>query len=309
MRTSDLSADSIDSRGILLTGDIDRAFLDADAVRQLPCKIMPNMLDAIDTAGRDRFTVIAVVMSGGLARLSSALKALRDVNSGAKIVLLAQMHQEPAAIELVGWGLEGANIADDYVICPVRLSRFRELVEPAAVGVAAEGTVRVDADTEMKIKELEKLATEDELTGLKNRRYIWEFCKQVIERARQGDRRVTLLVSDIDNLDNEICWDYTSTPNLIVTTDDICSQANISASSPTWYGTETVNATVSDGDKTDTEPVVINIQSILSFSDLIITIDGSDNPAEDGETVGEAHPDSEISLSVKLKNNYPQLSK
>jgi len=57
----------------------------------------------------------------------------------------------------------------------------------------------VDAATEMKIKQLEKLATEDDLTDLKNRRYIWEFSRQMIERAKKDNGRVTLLVFDIDN--------------------------------------------------------------------------------------------------------------
>jgi len=189
-----------DACKILLVGDISKAFSDAEAIEGPCCQVCSNIGDAIETAGKEDFRVIGVVMSASLSKSGSALKRLREAGAGAKIVLLAQMHQEPAAIELVGRGLEGSNIADDYVICPVRLSRFRELAEPAAVGIAGEGSVRVDAGTEMKIKELEKLATEDELTGLKNRRYIWEFCKQVIERARQGKGRVTLLVFDIDNL-------------------------------------------------------------------------------------------------------------
>ncbi|GAF84860.1 unnamed protein product, partial [marine sediment metagenome] len=56
------------------------------------------------------------------------------------------------------------------------------------------------ATAEAKIKQLEKLATEDDLTGLKNRRYIWEFSRQIIEHTRVENGRVTLLLFDIDNL-------------------------------------------------------------------------------------------------------------
>jgi diguanylate cyclase (GGDEF)-like protein len=52
----------------------------------------------------------------------------------------------------------------------------------------------------MRIRQLEKLATEDDLTGLKNRRYIWEFSRQIIEQARKEGGWVTLLLFDIDNL-------------------------------------------------------------------------------------------------------------
>jgi diguanylate cyclase (GGDEF)-like protein len=205
MRTSDLCADNIDSREILLTGDIERAFLDADSVRELPCKILPNMLDAVDTAARGRFMVIAVVMSGSLARLRSALKALRDVNSEAKIVLLAQMYEEPAAMELVGSTLNGGGLADDYLICPMHFSYLLFCASYLVRGLpgALEGAVgrvtSVDESLKLKLEALERLAVTDELTGLKNRRYILEFSRQIIERARKENGRVTVLIFDIDD--------------------------------------------------------------------------------------------------------------
>jgi diguanylate cyclase (GGDEF)-like protein len=204
-----MSVPDTDSRKILLIGDISRSFLDAGAVRELPCEVRANMPDAIDTAAKNSFRAICVVMSGMSAKLSSALKALREVNCEAKILLLAQMCEEPVAIQLVGSVYNGTNVADDYLICPIRfsylVSRISYLTgatpgalrEPAQAEAAAVATV--DAATEMKIKQLEKLATEDDLTGLKNRRYIWEFSRQIIQRATKDNGRVTLLVFDIDN--------------------------------------------------------------------------------------------------------------
>jgi len=49
------------------------------------------------------------------------------------------------------------------------------------------------------MEQLERLATEDDLTGLKNRRYVWEFARQIIQRAGSENGQVTLLVFDIDN--------------------------------------------------------------------------------------------------------------
>ena len=54
-------------------------------------------------------------------------------------------------------------------------------------------------ELEQRIRHLEWLATTDDLTGLKNRRYIWEFARQILDHARQTKGRVTLLVFDIDN--------------------------------------------------------------------------------------------------------------
>ncbi len=72
MGTRDLSSDT-NSRRILLIGDINGAFLDADAPaallrkakqQGLPCEIQPNMPDAIEMAAKNSFAAIAVVMSG-----------------------------------------------------------------------------------------------------------------------------------------------------------------------------------------------------------------------------------------------------
>jgi hypothetical protein len=59
MKTSDT-----DARKILLIGDIDRAFLDADAVSELPCEVRTNMRDGVNAAAKNSFVAIAVVMSG-----------------------------------------------------------------------------------------------------------------------------------------------------------------------------------------------------------------------------------------------------
>jgi diguanylate cyclase (GGDEF)-like protein len=196
-----------DSRKILLIGDINGVFSDADASTTLlrfakqwgsACEMQANMSDAIKTAAKNKFTAIAVVMSGVSIRLSSALKALRDANSNAKIILLAQAYEEPVAMQLVNSAFNGAALADDYLICPVQTDRFYESVFPVGGGKGSGLGVAVDTTGE-RVRLLEKLATEDELTGLKNRRYIWEFARQIIARARGGNGRVTLLIFDIDN--------------------------------------------------------------------------------------------------------------
>jgi len=190
-----------DNREVLLIGDIGKAFLDADAVRELPCEVYTNMGDAIKAAAKNKFRAIGVVMSGFSGKLSSALKALGEANSGASIVLLAQMYEEPIAMQLVSSASNGTSAADDYLICPIGANRFYEFVESDQGRVTGKvgASVAVDTSTEMKIKQLEKLATEDDLTGLKNRRYIWEFSRQIIEHTGKKGGRVTLLVFDIDN--------------------------------------------------------------------------------------------------------------
>jgi len=192
---------------ILLTGDVGKAFVDAGDIGPDSCEIRPNMLDAIDAASKGEFEVVGVVICGLSGRLRGALRAIRK-SCEAKIVLLAQMPHEPQAIELIA-----AKLADDYLICPIRFSalalRVQEFgrassVAPSAslragLPATAKPGVRVNAAAE-RTRHLEKLATEDDLTGLKNRRYIWEFARQIIRRAESAGGRITLLVFDVDNL-------------------------------------------------------------------------------------------------------------
>jgi two-component system cell cycle response regulator len=182
---------------ILLVGDISQAFLDADVAARNHYEVCDNISGAVDVASKDSFISIGVVMHG-ISRLESALQALRE-KYDARIILLAQMYEEPIAIRLVGSTFNGATLADDYLICPIEADKFSDL----RVGLTSiehrASSIELDTTIEKRIRALEKLATEDDLTGLKNRRYIWEFSRQIIERAKTTNEQVTLLVFDIDN--------------------------------------------------------------------------------------------------------------
>ncbi len=198
MRSGNLSSDMNSSR-ILLVGDVKGAFLEADAVGQLLCEVRVSISDAIETAANNSFAAIAVVMSGVSAKLDSVLKSLREVNRDAKIILLARIYEEPTAMRLVNSACNGALLADDYLICPVQTNRFYEFVMPVGERKKESDVLRPADEMKERVSQLEKLATEDELTGLKNRRYIWEFSRQIIEHSKKRSRRVTLLIFDIDN--------------------------------------------------------------------------------------------------------------
>jgi len=199
MRNENLSSDRGNDR-ILLIGKTDSIFLDADAViRRLPCEVKANISDAVETAAKNKFVAIVVVMSGVSAKLDLALKSLREVTRNAKIILLAKIYEEPMAMRLVDSACNGTALADDYLICPVQTNKFYECVMPVTKQ-QAEGVGTSEPDiTRERVRQLEKLATEDELTGLKNRRYIWEFSRQIMEHSKKRGRRVTLLIFDIDN--------------------------------------------------------------------------------------------------------------
>ena len=201
---------------LLLIGDIGKALLDALQVNRYPCEVRTNILEGIDAAACGRFAAVGIVMEGTTRPLAPALKALRT-GTRARILLLAQMHEEPIARRLVETGGDD-KLADAYLVCPTCLASLcthagidqgpddggqrRESGEQSAADSRSPSCVLRPpelAALEQKIRHLEWLATTDDLTGLKNRRYIWEFARQILEHARQAQGRVTLLVFDIDN--------------------------------------------------------------------------------------------------------------
>jgi diguanylate cyclase (GGDEF)-like protein len=182
--------------------------LDAVQVDRYPCEVRTNILEGIDAAARGRFAVVGIVMEGTTHQLGPALKALRD-GTTARILLLAQMHEEPIARRLVETRGE-EKPADAYVVCPTCLASLcvqagidqgpEDRGQRPDVGIAPNPqSETILMGLEQKIRHLERLATTDDLTGLKNRRYIWEFARQILAHARRTQGRVTLLVFDIDN--------------------------------------------------------------------------------------------------------------
>jgi diguanylate cyclase (GGDEF)-like protein len=156
------------------------------------------MQDGIDAAVNNPFTAILVVMADAANNLRTGLASLRKLTS-AKILLLARMYEEPLARTLAPASANGAALADDYVICPIQVEKLCQALQGAPITTVDRGISVIDTSLEAKIRHLEKLATEDDLTGLKNRRYILEFAKQIIERSARDKRRVTVLIFDIDN--------------------------------------------------------------------------------------------------------------
>lgn len=185
---------------ILLAGNIENAFLDSPASCGLSCAVCDDAGEAIEAVSSGQFDVIAVVIPAQSANFSSALRELRKAGKNSKIILLSQMYQEPMAISLVKASPDSTKLADDYLICPVTTDRFLTFIEKGGSHTISDSKQTIsDNKTAERIKQLERLATEDDLTGLKNRRYIWEFARQIIEHAKQQDGQVTLLIFDIDD--------------------------------------------------------------------------------------------------------------
>jgi len=186
-----------ETSGILLIGNLGAAVLGAIPADRPAIQVCGNIQQGIETAQKAHFAAIFVEMKGATPGLRSGLALLRE-NTNAKILLLARMYEEPEAIKLVG--TNGTSLADDYLICPVQTERLYNIVcRGPLMAVGRKEPAVTDATLMGRISRLEKLATEDDLTGLKNRRYLWEFAKQIIARAKKDNGRVTVLVFDIDD--------------------------------------------------------------------------------------------------------------
>lgn len=181
---------------ILLVGGVEKTAVDTSDCAPIQFHTRSNMPDAVTAASANQFDIIAVIPDDFDENFASSLKTLRKTNPESKIFLLIQMWQEPRAIELSTSAFNGAKLADDYYILPVSFT---------AKKTGGPQPAKISPDTELieqqrqRIEILEKLVMEDELTGVKNRRFVREFLRQITARSAQESMQVTLLIFDIDN--------------------------------------------------------------------------------------------------------------
>jgi GGDEF domain-containing protein len=187
---------------ILVIGAGRQLFWDYDVSPKANVVIHREVLKGIHAASSSAFDLIALDLHLARAKLASVLKTLREHSRG-RLVLLSQMVEEPIALRYTNSKGGTPVYADDYLICPTSLAWLTgsdthaphsATTLPLELGTSLPGPA-----VEERLRRLERLATEDDLTGLKNRRYVWEFARQVLDLAAQQQARVTLLVYDIDN--------------------------------------------------------------------------------------------------------------
>jgi len=180
---------------ILLIGSPQKAMINPGSLDG--AAVCESILGGIEQAESASFKTIAVVLSCIQGDPQEAIEALRKSSPQSRILLLAEMLEEPLARELTGHRSRTEAIADDYLICPVRAEEL--ISPPPSKPITQPLTPEREQYYQERIRQLEKLATEDDLTGLKNRRYLNQFLAQVLVLARQYQFPVTLLLFDIDN--------------------------------------------------------------------------------------------------------------
>jgi len=179
---------------VLLIGRGDKTIVDTSGCTGIQFHSSQNIPDAVSIAAANQFDAIVIMPDSFDKNLPSAIKNLRQTNPKSKIFLLAQMWQEPLAAEMMAQSSNGTKLLDDYYICPVAFSMKNQQQSESSVSDIKPAKEQLE-----RIEILEKLVMEDELTGVKNRRFVREFLRQIIEHIKQRSLQATLLIFDIDN--------------------------------------------------------------------------------------------------------------
>jgi diguanylate cyclase (GGDEF)-like protein len=183
----------------LIVGNLTGVLEDPALPEKLDFSVCTNISDAIASASPQKYDRILVSMQDFSRKRKEELSTLRKLYDPAMIILLARMLDEPMAIKLT-CSLNGTKaIADDYFVCPADTDLIEDKLPAKSQSLLESSLQATIKNKDGRIAELEKLVIEDDLTGLKNRRYVREFLKQLIVRAKKDDMKITLFVFDIDN--------------------------------------------------------------------------------------------------------------
>ena len=190
-------------KNILLAGNTEKIIpINAD-MKGVDIYKANTLIDAVEYATTEKPEFIIIEMSQFGPKLENAIVPMRLKCPSSRIVLLCEMYEEPWALRLTkGFLVDGRPAADEYFILPIRLDEFKSILKIENKDFLPDidiSDIYTDENKDARIRELEKLATEDDLTGAKNRRYIREFLRQTLSLANDDQMQVTLLLFDIDN--------------------------------------------------------------------------------------------------------------
>ena len=153
-----------------------------------------NIFEGIAAVKQQTYQSICVVWSDLPEPKTTALEALSQFAAATRICLLIDMHEEPDVIALQQ--SSSRRLFNDYQLFPTKA----ELPAPQPTQPTPEaGKKLTDLAKDQYIRELEMLVIQDDLTGLKNRRYLRQFLPTLLKYAGQQDCQVTLLLFDLDD--------------------------------------------------------------------------------------------------------------
>ncbi|MHC4551391.1 MAG: GGDEF domain-containing protein [Planctomycetota bacterium] len=152
-----------------------------------------TIYDAIERLRHQHYQAIYVVYGELPEPKADALNALLQLASNAQVFLLIDMQEEPAVLELKNQ--PGQQLFTDYLL----FDWPRHTPVPMPDLTPHAGHKLTDLAKDQYIRELEQLVTQDDLTGLKNRRYLRQFLPTILKYAAKQNCQVTLLLFDLDD--------------------------------------------------------------------------------------------------------------
>ncbi|MFH1614930.1 MAG: GGDEF domain-containing protein [Planctomycetota bacterium] len=187
-------------RQILLVGTEQPGGIPANLPGNISVQTCDHLSEAAKKVADSPFCAVFVQMASFRDELIPGLEALRAASDNTRIYLLSRMHEEIQAKQIVQTIYNNARLVDDYFICPITPIELQDAIGlQQGPHIDPLCTKTLPADNNFVISQLARLVMQDELTGLKNRRYVREFLKQIIERSRQFNLQATVLLFDIDN--------------------------------------------------------------------------------------------------------------
>lgn len=164
-----------------------------DCRRHGPTDYHRTLFDGITAARHTDYDTIYVVYAELPAPKAASLTALAQAAGRAEIILLIDMYEEPQVLAL-------KNPSKPPLFADYRLFDTRsETVLSTQPPTPQAGQKLTDLARDQYIRELEQLVTQDDLTGLKNRRYLRQFLPTILSYAAQQNGQVTLLLFDLDD--------------------------------------------------------------------------------------------------------------
>jgi diguanylate cyclase (GGDEF)-like protein len=155
-----------------------------------------SIFEGITIAQQQSLDRIFVVYSEIPEPKPQALEALHHVCPEATLCLLIRMVEEPSVHEWLR-SCSWANGCVDYLICPLSA---KALISGQVTDLQALSDITADVrEKDRRIKELGALVMQDDLTDLKNRRYLRQFLPAILQKAEAAGCQVTLLLFDIDD--------------------------------------------------------------------------------------------------------------
>lgn len=184
----------------LIIGDVRNIILGARTTLPRNCHGCPDVVQAIGLLKNENFDRVLLSIDAGGQRIRSALDSLRKISPQTEIELLTRIYQEPYARKLTTSPNGSAPPASDYHVTPIDRGLFeKNILQRTTAAPPAVPRQTTEDRLRERIRILERLATEDDLTKLRNRRYVFEFLRQLISRVQNEKMQVTLLLFDIDD--------------------------------------------------------------------------------------------------------------